>query len=98
MDYFALIEKELNELKGKIINYIRAVLCGEKCYSAGDKIKTYNEKEGCYYVFAVENGNILYGEYYEDDSFYRYCKNIEWCTIDELKDLLHDAYHVLPKY
>lgn len=97
MDYYALIEKDIESLRWKIIGYIREVLTNEKNYKVGDRAVVYDEVTHHEYAFEMMDDRILYGENYRGDNYYQYCSNIEWKSVDELKQLLHDAYHVIYK-
>lgn len=98
MDYYALIEKKLNEIKTEIIGYIREVLIKEKGYSVGDRVTLFDYVTYHEYAFEIMPDRILYGENYKGDTFYNYASNIEFKSVDELKQLLHDAYHVYFNY
>ena len=95
MDYYALIEKKLNDIKFEIIDYIRNVLTEEKGYKVGDKAVFYDNITHHEYAFEIMEDRILYGENYKGDVFYRYAANLEYKNVDDLKELLHNAYHVL---
>ena len=43
MDYYALIEKKINDLKNEINDYIRKVLTEEKNYKVGDRVRIYDD-------------------------------------------------------
>jgi len=98
MDYYALIEKDIESLRWKIIGYIREVLTNEKNYKVGERAVVYDEITHHEYAFEMMDDRILYGENYRGDTYYQYCSNIEWKSVDELKNLLHDAYHARFNY
>ena len=98
MDFYAQVEKKVNDLKAEIISYINIVLTGEKGWKIGDRVKVYDEVTHHEYAFEILRDRILYGEYYSGDTFYQYARNIEWMSVDELKNLLHDAYHAQFNY
>lgn len=98
MDYYALIEKKINDLKNEINDYIRKVLTEEKNYKVGDRVRIYDDVTHHEYAFEIMEDRILYGENYKGDTYYKYARNLEWADIDELKEYLHEAYHVIYKY
>ena len=95
MDYYALIEKKINELKSEIINYIRKVLVEEKGYKIGERVYSYDDVTHHKYAFEILEDRILYGEAYEGDTYYKYACNLEYKNVEQLKELLHESYHVL---
>lgn len=98
MDYFAVIEKKIEELKTEIIRYIRKVLIEEKCYKVGDRAIFYDEIDHHEYAFEIQSDIIMYGENYQGDTYYYHARNLQWMDVDELKRLLHEAYHTHYNY
>ena len=97
MDYFAVIEKKIEELKGEIIRYIREVLINEKGYKVGDRAIFYDEIDRHEYAFEIHSDLVMYGENYEGQAYYYHARNLQWMDVDELKRLLHEAYHAYHK-
>ena len=93
MDYYALTEKKINELKSEIINYIRKVLVEEKGYKIGERVYFYDDVTRYKYAFEILEDKILFGEAYEG-TYYNYACNLEYKNVEELKELLHESYHV----
>lgn len=94
MDYYALTEKKINELKFEIIDYIREVLVEEKGYKIGERAYFYDDVTHHRYAFEILEDKILFGEAYEGNTYYNHAYNIEYNNVEELKELLHKSYHV----
>jgi len=94
MDYYALTEKKINELKFEIIDYIREVLVEEKGYKIGERAYFYDDVTHHRYAFEILEDKILYGEAYVGNIYYKYACNLEYKNVEQLKELLHEAYHV----
>jgi hypothetical protein len=94
MDYYAIIEQKVNDLRAEIVDCIRKVLIEEKGWNIGDRVVFRDDITRHEYAFLIMNDRILYGENYHGDSFLNSAWNIANFEVDALKDLLHEACHV----